>query len=207
MQDLGRRRGGRGFHQRACHRERALHRRVVEPAQLETADPVDARLAQGQVELVVVAGHRLHRADQVPVRVIEAEAVVDVDRGDVETDLRRRPGRGPGRATRRTGRRSPSRPSARPRRRSRRADRTARSRPRARRSRAGGRASACATSSRPGAPARTRRSEPACTPITTNAHGEQQREHRKDRADRDLRIAVVETHHLVEHAHRYRPPP
>ena len=161
---------GDARHQRRRHRERALHRRVVQPAVLETADPVDARLGQGEVELVVVAGHRLHRSDQVAVRVVEAEAVVDVDRGDVEAHAR--PGRHLVRlqATRRTGRRSPSRPSARTRHRSRRAGRTARSRPRPRRSRPAAQATACAASSRrrvrvrirpPSPPARRSRRTPS----------------------------------------------
>ena len=68
------------------HRERTLHRRVVQPAILEATDPVDARHGQGEVELVVVAGHRLHRPDQMTVRVVQAEAVVDIDRGDVFTE-------------------------------------------------------------------------------------------------------------------------
>ena len=75
------------------HRERALHRRVVQAAELEATDPIDPDFAQCQIELVVVPRHRLHRADQMAVWVVKAETVVDVDRADVKTN--RRSGRHP----------------------------------------------------------------------------------------------------------------
>src|SRR5438094_6678018 len=60
---------------------------MVQPAELETTDLVDAGLRQVEVELVVVSGHRLHGPDQMAVRIVEAEAVVDIDGGDVKADV------------------------------------------------------------------------------------------------------------------------
>ena len=96
---------GAGFHQRGVTVKVLCIVEWLSAAELEAPDPVDAGLGQSQVELVVVAGHRLHRADQVTVRVVEAEAVVDVDGDDVEADRRSGAALDPATATRRTGRR------------------------------------------------------------------------------------------------------